>query len=183
MWPVAGLLLVMAGCGGPRPTPVSSPGVSASSAGVVTAGASSSGMTPPGSSVAASALPSLSGTPQDSQLPVPSTDLATLDADRSQACGIAARAVAAFARPGLSAQEWMAGLAPFLSEQAMSDYAGTDPANVPATRVTGPVRVMPQPSDRLAGCGVPTDAGEYQVLLSRLPERPDWRVERITLTR
>ena len=85
----------------------------------------------------------------------------------------------AFARPSAPAGEWWREFSAFLTPQAIADYTGTDPANVPAHRVTGPGRVIGTDSDLLARIQVPTDAGSYLVLLVRSPEVPDWRVDRL----
>ena len=109
-------------------------------------------------------------------------DLSTLDPDRSQACGIATRAVKLYARPWLGEETWLAELRPYASAQFWADLQGTDPARIPAKAVTTDgflVTGEATNSDRLVTCEVPTDVGPYRVLLSRSPEQPDWRVERI----
>jgi hypothetical protein len=67
-----------------------------------------------------------------------------------------------------------------MSTQGLADLSGVDPGHVPATRVVGPAVSVPMPTDRLATVRVPTDAGVYEVLLSRSPQQPVWVVERIT---
>lgn len=85
-----------------------------------------------------------------------------------------------FARPDLGRQAWWADLEPLLSDQAARDYAGVDPANVPVRQVTGPGRLVPLETALVTIIHVPTDAGLYAVTLSRSPEHPQWRADRIT---
>lgn len=104
----------------------------------------------------------------------PGTATARPHPDRGAARSKAARAVAAafmraFARPapGVSQASWWAAVAPFLSAQAARDYSGTDPAEVPFTRLTGRPVELPTdaPTDLLRAVKVPTDAGDYLVEL------------------
>lgn len=47
----------------------------------------------------------------------------------------------------------------------MTAYEGTDPQNVPFSKVTGPATIVPSdaPSELLAISRIPTDAGWYRV--------------------
>jgi hypothetical protein len=85
-----------------------------------------------------------------------------------------------FARPRLAQEAWWADLEPLLSDQAAHDYLGVDPANVPVRQVTGPGRLVPLETKLVTIVHVPTDAGLYAVTLSRSPEDPQWRAERVT---
>lgn len=91
------------------------------------------------------------------------------------------RAVAfmrAFARPDLSAEEWHAGIAGFMSDQGAEMFAYVDPANVPASQVTGEPEVLEEESTgTLAQLHVPTDAGTYLVTLTRVNQGDQWLVE------
>ena len=104
----------------------------------------------------------------------------TADKDRAEAVLAAEKVMVLFARTGVGADRWMKDLEPYLSAQAQQDYQGTDPANVPARKVTGRATVVATDSARLARVHVPTNAGVYLVVLSRSPSDPTWRVERIT---
>lgn len=84
-----------------------------------------------------------------------------------------------YAQPDLGANAWWADVSPHLSAAAQTAYAGTDPAVIPARRITGPATVTPASLPALARVAVPTDAGIYLVLLSRTPGQ-QWVVERIT---
>jgi hypothetical protein len=110
------------------------------------------------------------------ELPVPDVtwDAAAAEAARATATA----AVAAFARPAATPEQWWAALAPMLSPAARSAYAATDPANVPASTVTGPAGEARSSSAFLATVTVPTDAGVYTVLLVRDDTGDRWLVER-----
>jgi hypothetical protein len=106
------------------------------------------------------------------------TDDATSD---QAALAVGTAAVTAFARPDLPAELWWAGLSPLLSPAATEAYVGTDPAEVPAHTVTGPAWSGESESTFLALTFVPTDAGDYAVLLVRDGGNAPWLVERISL--
>ena len=86
----------------------------------------------------------------------------------------ATRFMTAFARPSPSqpAEQWWPGVLPHLTSTAAADYAGTDPRQVPFTRLTGPAVVIPTdaPSSLLVAVRVPTDAGDYRVELQTDPD-------------
>lgn len=100
------------------------------------------------------------------------------DAQRRAAAEAAAKSVAAFARPGLAADEWWKQLAPLLTEQAQSDYQYVDPANVPARKVTGPGKVTDESARLAARVEVRTDAGTYTVVLIRQDGASPWLAAR-----
>jgi hypothetical protein len=105
----------------------------------------------------------------------PSADAAS----RRAALDAATTTVTAFARPGETPAAWWAGLSPLLSPAGAVAYLGTDPAEIPAHEVTGPASVGASPSAFLATVFVPTDAGEYAVLLVRADAGAPWLAERI----
>jgi hypothetical protein len=109
--------------------------------------------------------------------PAPTDDAPSQDA----ALALGAKAVTAFARPDLGPDTWWAELSPLLSPAAALAYEGTDPVEVPARRVTGPAWAGVSPSSFLATVFVPTDAGDYAVLMVREGGGAPWLVERITL--
>ncbi len=116
----------------------------------------------------------------DAELPPPPPSPTDDAASRSAALDAAAAALTAFARPDVDAGRWWSELAPLLSPAAAVAYEGTDPQAVPASAVTGPPRPTPGGSPYLASVLVPTDAGEYAVLLAREGAGTPWLVERIT---
>ena len=111
-----------------------------------------------------------------SPLPHPTDDAASADS----ALAIGTAAVTAFARPDVEPARWWADLSPLLSPAAALAYEGTDPVEVPAHRVTGPAWPGVSPSSFLATVFVPTDAGDYAVLMVREGSGAPWLVERIT---
>jgi hypothetical protein len=101
-------------------------------------------------------------------LPPSSADPAALD--------VAARWTAAWVRPaeGTTAAQWLEGLRPLTTEEYLGLLATVDPANIPATQVTGaprPVRV----AESSVQAEVPTDAVTLLVLVVRT-ELGEWRV-------
>jgi len=100
-------------------------------------------------------------------------------AERSAARRTAHAALRAYARPGLPARAWWVGLRPYLSADAQLAYAGTDPAAITVTGVTGPARLTPASSPALARVAIPTRDGSYLLLLTRSVHRRDWLVTRI----
>ncbi|MGY1592913.1 hypothetical protein ACI79D_13110 [Geodermatophilus sp. SYSU D00708] len=116
----------------------------------------------------------------DAALPAPPPQPTEDDASQQAALDAATAAVTAFARPALEPGQWWAELAPLLSPAAAVAYEGTDPQAVPATAVTGPPRPTPSVSAYLSTVLVPTDAGEYAVLLVREGDGSPWLVERFT---
>lgn len=137
--------------------------------------------------VAGSRTPSPSAAPSEdaghstgtfpAPLPHPTDDAASSDS----ALALGTAAVTAFARPDVDPARWWAELTPLLSPAATLAYEGTDPVEVPAHRVTGPAWPGVSPSSFLATVFVPTDAGDYAVLMVREGGGAPWLVERITL--
>jgi hypothetical protein len=111
----------------------------------------------------------------------PAPVLPTQDATSSAAAvDLAHRAMTAFARPTIDDGQWFEELAPLLTSAARSAYTGTDPAEVPARAVTGGGRLEESPSAFLAYVVVPTDVGDYRLMLSRPSADGEWLVETIT---
>ncbi|MFY1595986.1 hypothetical protein [Micromonospora sp. WMMD737] len=82
----------------------------------------------------------------------------------------AARFVGLWARPTVPSARWRAELRPY-AVPAYADLLGTvDPANVPATRITAPARVV-SASDTRAEVDVDTDAGVLRVVCVRDDQR------------
>jgi hypothetical protein len=139
---------------------------------------------PATSAAAASAPVSLSASsgPQAPGGTVPATIGISWDqASKEAALDTAQKAMSDFARPGVEDRKWANDLARWLTPQATADYSAVDPANVPATRVTGPATLT---VDDTNGYGVlaavPTDAGTYTVQLLRTGPEALWKVNRLT---
>lgn len=108
--------------------------------------------------------------------PVPTWDeAATVAAGRS-----AEEAVADFLAEADDAAWWSA-VSPLLSLHAQQAYVGTDPTEVPGRTIAGAPVVLDAGSAYLARVRVPTDAGDYEVLLSRTGAAAPWLVERFGL--
>ena len=112
----------------------------------------------------------------------PATTGITWDqASRDKAVEVAEKAMADFARPAAEEKQWANDLARWLTPQATADYSAVDPANVPATRVTGPATLS---VDETNGYGVtalvPTNAGTYTLQLLRTGSQAQWKVNRLT---
>lgn len=157
--PVLAALLMLTGCTSDTATPETA-----------TSPSTSSGITP-------TAEPSEPHTPHDEVTPLeaPEADAGS----QSSAISAAERAVDAFANPQLPYQEWIEGLYPLLTQAAATAYEGTDPANVPATQVIGTGQVLAGSTEVALIVQVPTDAGLYNVSLSRPGGDAPWLADRI----
>ncbi|MEJ3655709.1 hypothetical protein WEH80_22320 [Actinomycetes bacterium KLBMP 9759] len=117
-------------------------------------------------------------TPTPTALP-PVRDLQPTTLPASQAppvaLDVATRWTTAWLRPpeGTPVQQWLDGLRPMTTDEYLGVLSGVDPANIPATRVTGPPRPV-----RVAGSSVrvevPTDALTLLVLV--VDTGSGWRV-------
>lgn len=120
------------------------------------------------------------GVTEDHDAPTPVGQVPTWDAQaQATAEQVAGDAVAAWARPDLGYQQWWAGFSPFLSWQGQEAFETVDPANVPASAVTGAAHAEAGESPFLATVTVPTDVGTVEVLLSRQSADEAWLVESI----
>jgi hypothetical protein len=122
--------------------------------------------------------PGVASTPTPTMLP-PVPELTPtplpLSAAPDAAVDVAARWAAAWVRPrtGTTAQKWLDGLRATTTDEYLGVLSGVDPANIPATRVTGeprPVRV----AARSVQVEVPTDSLNLLVLVVRTED--GWRV-------
>lgn len=100
------------------------------------------------------------------------------EADRQEVVAAAEQALATFGRPQLPYDVWWAELEPLLSQKAAQDYANVDPANVPVQLITGPGKIVDDTSAYVAQVAVPTNAGEYILLMMRKQGGDPWLVER-----
>ena len=111
----------------------------------------------------------------------PTLGIAWDQASKDQAVDVAQNAMADFARPSVGDRQWANDLARWLTPQATADYSAVDPANIPASRVTGPAKLA---VDEANGYGVtaavPTNAGTYTLQLLRTGQDAPWKVNRLT---
>jgi hypothetical protein len=70
----------------------------------------------------------------------------------------------AWARPDLSSRAWVEGIAPYATEELIVALQSGDPANVPATRVTGAAKLVSSTNPIVVD--VPTDAGLMRLTFS-----------------
>ena len=141
---------------------------------------------PPITNVPTVSWPTGDGTVVDAEphddIEVPLEAVPSWDLTAQAEAGLAATtAVAAYVSGGTD-DVWWTTVAPLLSPVAQQAYADTDPANIPGRQVEGPPAVaLGSGSAHLARVVVPTDAGDYEVLLSRTGATASWLVERFHL--
>lgn len=141
-------------------------------AGAVGAGRQASAAAPSQSVVSPS--PSAPATFQVS----PSTPSSTTSPETSRIGGpaspvfVASQFVAAWARSDRREQEWLAGMKPWATSQLVSSLTGTDPAQVPATKLTGEAALRAS-KGATATVVVPTDGGPVAIELTQASGR--WR--------
>jgi hypothetical protein len=75
--------------------------------------------------------------------------------------------------PGTNKQQWMERLRLYTSDEFITVMDSIDPANVPATAVTGPPRAVESTASSME-VRLPTNAGDVQVRVSSTPH--GWRV-------
>lgn len=139
--------------------------------------ASSAGVPSAPVSLSASSGPQAPGATPPATMGVPWDE-----ASKKSAREVAEQAMSDFARPRTEATEWANDLARWLTPQATADYSAVDPANIPATRVTGPVTLTVDEANGYgATAAIPTDVGTYIVQLLRTAKDSPWKVNRLTL--
>lgn len=91
--------------------------------------------------------------------------------EAGQVKNFADRFMKAYARPkpGVSYRRWWDRVASMLTDEAIDDHLGTDPALVPVTKVTGHAVLVRGEADSeaywLQAVDVPTNAGRYRLLV------------------
>jgi len=111
--------------------------------------------------------------------PMPGSTLTLDEASQASAIERGQTVMSLFARRAVEPTQWQADLAPYLTPQAAQAYQYVDPANVPPTKITGPVTLTPASTPLVARVSVPTDAGVYLVIMARTDESPTWLADRI----
>jgi hypothetical protein len=100
--------------------------------------------------------------------------------DEAAAKDTAVAALRDFARPQIPNPQWANDFARWLTPAATADYAGTDPATVPAQAVIGEAVLTTDPANGFgATAAVPTDIGDYTVQLLRRDQDSPWKVHRM----
>jgi hypothetical protein len=112
--------------------------------------------------------PSAAGSsPTPATVPGTTSTSAGLSAPASESVTRVATAFAqAWSSSGRSQQEWIRGIQPFVTPALATGLAQTDPARVPATKVTGEAALVTA-SATSASVRVPTDGGSIVVTLTR----------------
>ena len=111
----------------------------------------------------------------------PSMGIPWDQAGKDEAVKVAQDAMADFARPGVDEKQWAYDLARWLTPQATADYSSVDPANIPASSVTGPATLTVDEANGYgAAAAVPTNAGTYTLQLLRMGKDAPWKVNRLT---
>lgn len=82
----------------------------------------------------------------------------------------------AWARPALDAEAWLDGIEPHVTLDFYQKLTTTDPANVPATKITGPVAEVTR-TGQTGEWSVPTDGGV--LLVSAQEDGGDWKATSI----
>lgn len=127
-----------------------------------TAGPTVLAPSPTGSSAAGS-----SPTPTPATVPGITSTSAGLSATGGESVTRVATAFAqAWSASGRSQQEWVRGIQPFVTPALAAGLAQTDPARVPATKVTGEAQLVTASATN-ASVRVPTDGGSIVVTLTR----------------
>jgi hypothetical protein len=133
-------------------------------------------------STTAPATLSAGGKPQAPGGTAPATlGIAWDEASKTAAVDTATKAMTLYARPTVTDKEWIQDLGQVLTAQATADYQYVDPANIPASKVTGPGQLKVDENNGF-GCHLvfPTDAGDYDVQLLRSAADKPWQVNRFT---
>jgi len=118
----------------------------------------------------------------DEAVPSPAPAPAVWDGQVATAATEAARgALEAFAQPpaAVDAAAWWTALQRTLSSAAVPIYSNVDPRLVPYTQVVQVDPAQQAGSDLLASVTATTDAGTYNVLLSRADGASPWLVEQL----
>lgn len=131
--------------------------------------------------------PSTSSTSSTEPAPTPSVyDDATVppapeasEGAQDSAVAAAEKVVRTYAQPKLSADAWAQQMTPLLSQSGAVAYEGQDPTTIPATKVTGSGKIVAGATDVALNVLVPTDAGEYNVALSRSGDSAPWLANEI----
>lgn len=95
------------------------------------------------------------------------------------ALGVAVAAVTAYCSPSLTRDAWLAGLKGYLTPTAVVAYGTVDPAVVPCSSYVGNAVALDGDTFTMP-VSVPTDAGIYEVLVTRTTPTGPWLVDRMT---
>lgn len=150
--------------------------------------AQAAGTTPAPQSSSATATPSApvslsasSGPQAPGATPSATMGIIWEETSKKSAVDVAEKAMSDFARPDTDAAQWANDLARWLTPQATVDYSVVDPANIPATQVTGPAQLTVDEANGYgATAAIPTNAGTYTLQMLRTAKDSPWKVNRFT---
>lgn len=131
----------------------------------------------PSASSTPSAEPTSTPTVYDDATAQPAPDAS--EGSQDSAVTAAEKVVRVYAQPTLTADEWAQQMTPLLSQSGAVAYEGQDPTTIPATQVTGDGTIVDGATDVALNVLVPTDAGEYNVALSRSGDGAPWLANEI----
>lgn len=131
--------------------------------------ASTSGAAPGGTATAPTApsTPASTATtvsPSATGTPAPPTASSTVA--QGSATAVAGAFVAAWAQPDAAEAAWLEAMRPWATPKLLASFAGADPRQVPATRLTGDP-ALARTTASAATVTVPTDGGTVEVSLER----------------
>lgn len=98
---------------------------------------------------------------------------------QTDAIAAATTVMTTFARPDLGAEEWWNAMLPLLSQQGAYAHQDTDPARIPVSAVTGTGEILEGSTEVSLIVRIPTDAGPYNITLTRPDSSSPWLAERI----
>lgn len=180
-----GAVLGLSACTGGPSQPGAGGNASSSAAASAAASPSGTGQSDQPASVLPTDLGTIAtapaGAPPDEDIPLDSGPLPTWD-DTSRAAVVqaASTTMAAFAQPGVDHDTWWAGLREHITPESAPDLVLVDPANIPASRVTGDGRITADTSAAVASVVVPTDSGDWTLVMVRASGADPWLADRIT---
>lgn len=111
-------------------------------------------------------------TPGTALVPVNPATVPPSAADQAAATSTALQWVQRWLRPaeGVQPAQWIAGLGPLSTPEAVTQLRTVDPQNVDSTRITGPAAIHSSMSDDIT-VDVPTDAVTVRVVVVRADGR------------
>jgi hypothetical protein len=127
---------------------------------------------PPLSAPGASAGVEVSATSPTGPTETPGTDDFDEDegstAPADKAASVAAAFAKAWARPNVGAERWWKKIAPLCEKRFAEKMRSVDPANLPATKVTGQVKKVGSDDDGTTRFTVATDGGTLHITLAAI---------------
>lgn len=97
---------------------------------------------------------------------------------RKSAVTAGEEAMRLFARPTLDQETWWDEISPLMNDVARKDYAYVQPQSIPANKITGPGKLVDEDSPSVARIEVPTNVGNFVVILNRSDADSPWKIAR-----